>query len=108
MELTDEAQDLVGLMREISEVAYCAGWMSGLEYDLWRIVLEGPQNYGRADVTEQTIHRLKRLSERCGGWIHYHDATEETLVPHEEWLELYDRKMARFGGFEFTLRTVEE
>ena len=39
---------LAGEMSEISELAFCAGWMDGLEYRLWEIVQGGaPGSMGR-------------------------------------------------------------
>lgn len=88
-ELTDEAKDLELLMSDISEVAYCAGWMNKLEYDLWRITLQGSQPYGQTIISPQEISRLKKLSARCGGWIRFDDKFGETFVTFDEWEVLY-------------------
>ncbi len=62
--------------------------MSDLEYDLWRIVRGGARNYGRIDLTDEQLGRLRRLSERAGGWVHYTDLVAEQFVPLDEWEKL--------------------
>ena len=45
-ELTDSQKALAEFMSELSEEAYFAGWMEGLEYALWKAVVENPFEYG--------------------------------------------------------------
>ena len=40
-DLTDAQRELAEAMSDISEDAYCTGWMQDLEYGLWRIVETG-------------------------------------------------------------------
>lgn len=78
-------------MSELSQAAWHAAWMEGLELELWRAVLDGPRRYGRLDVTAAHVSRLKELADQAGGWIVFDEVTEETLVPMAAWL-------ARFGA----------
>ena len=71
-DLTPDQTRLAQLMSELSEKAYYAGWMSGLEYAL-------------STFSSQDVRNLLRLSEACGGWIVFDDETEETWVPLAEW-----------------------
>jgi hypothetical protein len=80
------ADRLYQLMSDVSEDHYCAGWMSGLEYDLWGMVRGGPRHYGMGDVEPETVAELRQLSDDCGGW-HTHDR----LVPLDEWRREYER-----------------
>ena len=58
-------------MSEISEDAYCAGWLVDLEYELWRILIDGHGRFGFAALSEDDIEALRKLSDACGGWIVY-------------------------------------
>lgn len=86
MELSDEAADLADLMSQISEEAFCAGWMSGLEHSLWEIIHSDRRSYGQTVLTEQQVSRLRSLSERCGGWIRYDFEKGEVFVPRDVWI----------------------
>jgi hypothetical protein len=78
--------ELRGRMSSISERGYAAGWMTNLEYDLWKLVRRGGGAYGRTVVTPAEVGILRALSARCGGWIARDDPTgDETLVPRAEW-----------------------
>lgn len=63
------ALGLLGLMTGISEEFWCAGWMSGLEYDLWEAA-DG-KHYGQGQITKRTAALLRLLSEECDGWWYY-------------------------------------
>ena len=76
-------------MSELSEDAYFAGWMEGLEYNLWKALVEGPFEYGFLQINEQHIAKLTELSNACGGWIMYDDESAETFVSIEEWIKIY-------------------
>jgi len=77
-------------MSEISEEAFCAGWLQDLEYDLWRIVLAGHGAYGRYQVDEDSVETLRALSAACGGWIFFDDDSEETFIPLARWIERFN------------------
>lgn len=87
--LNKKQQALSDFMGEISEEAYCAGWMEDLEYVLWYAMLHGPGNYGRKLIDEQTILQLKQLSEEAGSWIIFDDDTWETAVALPVWQEMF-------------------
>ncbi len=91
LQLRPDARKLADYMSDLSEVAYCAGWMRGLEYALWQAVLLGPRRYGRLQITAEHIERLKSLSEAAGGWIVFDDAQEEILVTHAQWKQLFKK-----------------
>jgi len=80
--------DLADFMSQISERAYYAGWMRGLEYALWDAVRNGPRTYGEIEIDSETIAELRRLSALCGGWVRYSD-DEEEFVPLVEWERFY-------------------
>lgn len=72
-------------MSELSEEAYCAGWMDGLEYALWQVVIGDRREYGRLWISAERIAQLKRLSGECGGWIVFDEKREQTWVPLRGW-----------------------
>lgn len=85
-----DATKLMEYMSELSEEAYYAGWMDGLEYALWTAVLEGSLKYGHFQITRTHTAKLRELSDRCGGWIVWDDATELTFMPMDQWQKKYD------------------
>ena len=84
-DLTPAQRDLEQYMSNLSEEAYCAGWMKGLEYALWEALLDMRREYGRLVLTQDHKTQLRCLSEACGGWIVFDDDTEETWVPTPDW-----------------------
>ena len=96
--LKDLAPDQLALaeyMSELSEKSIHAAWIQNLEHALWRACIEGPFEYTRLEMTDTHVAKLRELSERCGGWIVYDPAHEETFVPMDIWItQMYDRKCA--------------
>ena len=88
-QLTEKNRELADYMSDLSEQANSAGWMEGLEYVLWNAVLNGPQNYGRLDIEESHINKLRTLSNEIDGWIYFDDDSEETYIALDNWLALY-------------------
>lgn len=81
---------LAGEMSEISELAFCAGWMDGLEYRLWEIVQGGSRKYGQIRLTDGQVGRLRELAEGLHGWVWFNDESEvEEFIEHERWLSAY-------------------
>lgn len=72
-------------MSELSERAYHAGWMEGLEFSLWRAIDGGSRSFGRTEITDDQVARLRQLAEECGGWIVFDEMNEETFVTSSEW-----------------------
>ncbi len=89
-DLNPEQRALADYMSELSEKAWHAGWIADLEYDIWGAVTGGSSSFGQMDLTSEHLQTLRNLSERCGGWIAYDDAIEETFVPINEWKEKYE------------------
>ena len=84
-DLTPEQRDLAAYMSALSEEAYSAAWMSGLEYALWEATLGGRPSYGRLTVEDHHRARLRQLSEACGGWIVFEDRNDERWVSLHDW-----------------------
>lgn len=67
--LRAEAQRRAVSMRELSEEGFYAGWMHGLEFDLWEALMGGARVYGHLELTDVHLQQLRQLSEACGGWV---------------------------------------
>jgi len=85
--LTDKQTELYELMSDISEECWCAGWMQGNEFSLWRVVSDpaAPRRYGRGEISEQEATRLASLAEQIGGWVYWHDDEHEPDLPSDQW-----------------------
>jgi len=87
-DLNDSQRQLADYMSELSEEAFCAGWMEGLELALWDGMNHEIDEFGRLKFTEDIIIELKILSSNANGWIIFDDEREETFVSWKEWNEL--------------------
>lgn len=97
--MNPSAQALTDYMSELSEAAYSAAWMQGLEFALWKAVTEGSGHYGRLHITADHISKLRKLSDACGGWIVFDAETEETLVDLGEWRKIYSDQITSMQGY---------
>ena len=94
------AKSLRDLMSELSEKYWCAGWLIGLEYSLWRAIEIDHQDHrefglGRI-ILEHEIEALKLLREMSGGWwVYDHDIGNTKFVTTSEFKEIYERHMAK-------------
>lgn len=97
------------LMSNISEEEYCAGWLGGLEYSLWAIVVGDAETFGDLEGMRLKWYtsELRRLSELTDGWWIWSDEPFDTVtdddeeapvhldqgerfIPMSEWLPLYE------------------
>jgi hypothetical protein len=93
-DLTEPQRALAEFMGRLSEEAWHAGWMKGLEYELWRAVVDGPFRIGQLTLNSAHVTRLKQLSDSCGGWIVFDDSTEESFAPVGLWGSMYSAHKA--------------
>lgn len=91
-------EKLLELMSEISEEEFCAGWLDGLEFDLWAAVHD--RDHADAPVLPSAdVAMLRGLSDECGGWwVHVSTVGREwsagtvpgrVFLPIDAWRELY-------------------
>jgi hypothetical protein len=85
-DLSPQQLELENYMSELSGQAYSAGWMDGLEFALWKLVIDGPYKYGQLHLNSEHRQSLVELSGACHGWIVFHDQFDETFVPMSQWL----------------------
>jgi hypothetical protein len=96
-ELTAKQRALVDYMSDLSEQAYFAGWMQGLEFALWQAITGQLPRYGRLVFDDQQLARLRNLSSECAGWIAFDEARGETWIPMSDWLRLFSEWKASGG-----------
>lgn len=87
-DLTATQRELADYMSALSERAYDAGWVEGLEFALWRAVADDLFKYGQLELSREHAQQLSSLSQRCGGWIVFDKQHEESFVTLEQWLHL--------------------
>ena len=95
-EMNGQIRELAEYMSELSEEAYTAGWMDGLEYALWYSVENGPRKYGRLEINEEHISSLNNLSGSIGGWVYFDDKSEETFISSKNWLKKYSENIQNY------------
>ena len=93
------AIDLCRLMMDLSEEHYCAGWLYGLEYELFETAFVAG-HFGSFGSIEST-HRvaLYELSRRCDGWWCWCDVSDLTragvrFTRFHDWLDIYKERYA--------------
>jgi len=62
-------RELEDTVCEISEKAYLAAWMLGIEFELWDCVRTRRRRLGQILVDESSIRRLRELSAALDAWI---------------------------------------
>ncbi len=87
-DLSNDQLLLAELMSQISEAGYSAGWMDGLEFDLWEILNGHKRKYGGYSVSQDELNQLQSLSNKCDCWIVFDDEKEETAVELETWKKM--------------------
>ena len=63
---------------------------------MWTAIVCGPRDYGRLKITNSHIDKLKALSDECGGWIYFDDASEETFIPIDVWNAKYNANIDKY------------
>lgn len=87
------ALGLLGLMTGLSEEFWCAGWMTGMEYDLWHI--EPHTRWGQGEISGRQAALLRLLHEEAGGWwawVGVRPSAGPMFLSTEEWRELREKE----------------
>ena len=99
----EAAEDLDEIIQTISQEQWAAGWMNGIEYEVWSWVV-GDEATPTAFLRD--TDRAKELSEACHGWVIFPDwmldkgeplpyavglESGEVWVPLDKWKEMYAR-----------------
>ena len=97
-ELTSDERALAEAMSDVSELAYCAGWMQDTEYEVWRLLHEGG-SWGQADAEHLAplLADVRAAFDRAGCWIVWDDEHEEQPITLGTWRSKYRAWAARHG-----------
>jgi len=91
VELTADQRALAEAMSDVSERAYCAGWMDGTEYEVWRLLHEGGGwGWVGAEHLVSEMADVKAAFERAGCWIVWDDDLEEQPITVDDWRQKYE------------------
>ena len=92
--LTAEQFELAERISDVSEAAYCAAWMKGTEFAVWRLMQDGG-TWGRVDSTRVAadLDAIRALVDRTGSWIVWEERDDgndgQTALPLDEWFRRY-------------------
>ena len=96
-------------MSDISEDAWCAGWLCGLEHILWNALEQLPEDpaqtvpLGIEQVPVRRLQRLKSIADLLGQWGVWGEnrscceliSIEEWLPEHRAWMQNLQQQMGR-------------
>ena len=85
---------LAEYMSALSQAAYYAGWMEGLEIALWEVLQGTRREYGRLTISDAQRQELQELSRAAGGWITWDEQHERSFVPIDEWIGTVGKRTA--------------
>lgn len=94
-DLSPPQRELAEYMSGLSERAFAAGWIERLEFMLWAAISGATADASSLRLTEQETFQLRRLSERCSGWVYFHERTEETFVSIDQWRAIAAQEAAK-------------
>src|SRR5882672_9438556 len=97
-DLRAEQHALAQYMSSLSEEAYRAGWMDGLEYALWQVALGETREYGQAVFTDEQVSQLRRLSDASAGWIVFDEDQGEIWVTLPDWKARFQHWQTTIGA----------
>jgi hypothetical protein len=79
---------LLRVMRDWSEDAYSAGWMTGLEITIWGLVQKWKK--GDPKVGELDAAMFDYLHEKAKGWwVWDEEAEHPVFIPKKTWISMY-------------------
>lgn len=82
---------LIDFISQISETQYCAGWMSGVEFDLWAIINKEKSIRWTWELNETEIETLKYFSKKINGWVRFPEEGKSPMfIPMELWKDIYN------------------
>jgi len=85
---------LLGLMQDISEYRWCAGWMHDLEFYLWDCIIDKCKVDDRGLFNSYQVEYLRKLSKEANGWWIWDDKKgKEVFVSIKKWEKLYSSKV---------------
>jgi len=84
-DFNDEQCQLYDTMSDISEDCWCAGWLMGNEFAVWKALTTGDLKYGMGEMDTAMVERCRRLNKKLNGWIAWFDSSNVPGLPQKEW-----------------------
>ncbi|MFC8676699.1 DUF6221 family protein [Streptomyces griseorubiginosus] len=92
--LTPTLRALADAMSDVSEHAYCAGWLVDTEYEVWRLLHEEGGRWGQAgpDTLAPLLDAVRAARRRTNFWIVGDEAVgAEQAITYEAWRPMYEK-----------------
>lgn len=91
---------VIQLIGELSEDCYSAGWLIGIEYELWSLAIGQCNEMTRSLWLRRgdliAIRDLKKLSDQTQSWAIGHEGPDEPgPVEREQWLLLFQKHLSK-------------
>lgn len=89
---TDPKQNLLDLMKYLSQTGMTAQWDYNCEFWFWKMAQEGkPVKYGLMDISKRQLLNLKEYAKRADGWWILDKQTNEiTFIKLAKWIQAYE------------------
>ncbi len=84
-DMSEDQLKLANTMSQISENCYCAGWIEGNEYGIWKALKSGIQKYGQYAIDTDLLEECGRLSAELHGWVIWVDDRDDPYMPTQDW-----------------------
>jgi len=83
--LTPQQRALYEAISDVSEARWCAGWLMGIEYQLWAELHDAGSRQGTDERDDAQLETVRTLSDAVGGWIIWADDQTHPDLPTNEW-----------------------
>jgi hypothetical protein len=82
---------LASLMTNYSEDSWSAGWIIGLEFDLWHLI-HNPETK-RDYIDYPALYQMAIVANKVGGWIVWDDDSSglRKFIPFDKWIPIYSK-----------------
>lgn len=75
--LNAKKKELSDFMSELFEEYYSAGWLDGLEFQLWEVLEGNAKAFAGGKLKPEEVTRLRQLRDGLGGWFYLNPDTYE-------------------------------
>ena len=89
---TNDQHRLFDAMSDISQETYAAIFMDGIEFVIWKALVDGDRCVGMGEIDSDLLDACASLSKEIGGWIIWSGDLPE-FVTIDEWKKIYDTKI---------------
>ena len=83
--LTPRQRALYEAISDVSEARWCAGWLMGIEYQLWAELHDAGSRQGTDERDDAQLETVRALSDAVSGWIIWVDDQTHPDLPSDAW-----------------------